>query len=152
MKSRHLAWIAAALAFACSSGEEAPKPSPAPPPTEPATPPVPEPKPEPAGPADASRGEPLYATYCASCHGARGAGDGPVAASLDPTPARHDDGAYMNALPNEQLFKVIKQGGPAVGKSQLMAPWGGTLGDDQIRDVIAFVRSLANPPYEGPQP
>jgi mono/diheme cytochrome c family protein len=47
---------------------------------------------------------------------------------------------------------VIKLGGPAVGKSPLMAPWGGTLDDQQIRDVIAFVRTLADPPYEGPQP
>jgi mono/diheme cytochrome c family protein len=58
----------------------------------------------------------------------------------------------MNALSNEHLFKVIKEGGPAVGKSPLMAPWGGTLSDEQIWDVVAFVRSLAQPPYEGSVP
>ena len=58
----------------------------------------------------------------------------------------------MNALSNEHLFKVIKQGGAAVGKSPMMAPWGGSLKDEQIRDVIAFVRSLADPPYDGPLP
>jgi mono/diheme cytochrome c family protein len=58
----------------------------------------------------------------------------------------------MNALSNEHLFKVIKEGGAAVGKSPLMAPWGGALSDDQIRDVVAYVRSLAHPPYTGPQP
>ena len=55
----------------------------------------------------------------------------------------------MNALSNEHLFKVVKYGGASVGKSALMAPWGGTLDDDQIRDVMAFVRSLAVPPYPG---
>jgi mono/diheme cytochrome c family protein len=101
---------------------------------------------------DPRAGAQLYATYCASCHGLRGAGDGAAAAALDPKPAHHDDGAYMNALSNEHLFKVIQQGGPAVGKSALMAPWGGTLNDKQIWDVITFTRSLAKPPYTGSVP
>lgn len=36
---------------------------------------------------DASRGQVLYAAHCASCHGARGNGDGPGASSLRPRPA-----------------------------------------------------------------
>jgi mono/diheme cytochrome c family protein len=103
-------------------------------------------------PADPARGKPLYAMYCASCHGVHGDGDGPVAASLNPKPARHSDGRYMNGLSNGHLFQVIKNGGASVGKSPLMAPWGGTLDDAQIRDVIAYVRTLAKPPYEGPPP
>jgi len=101
---------------------------------------------------DAANGEAQYQIYCASCHGARGAGDGPVGQNLEPKPVRHDDGAYMNALDNAHLFKVIDEGGPAVGKSPLMAPWGGSLSEEQIWDVIAFVRSLAKPPYEGSVP
>jgi cytochrome c oxidase cbb3-type subunit 3 len=72
-----------------------------------------------------------------------------VAAGLDPKPAKHSDGRYMNALSDAHLFRVIQEGGPAVGKSPLMAPWGGTLGDQQIHDLVAFVRSLADPPYPG---
>ncbi len=53
----------------------------------------------------------------------------------------------MNALDDAYLTKVIKEGGAAVGKSPLMAPWGGTLSDAQLADVIAFIRSLADPPY-----
>jgi cytochrome c len=101
----------------------------------------------PARPGDAAKGQPLYVNLCASCHGERGDGDGPLAAALSPHPARHSDGAYMNALSDEHLFRVIKEGGPAVGKSPLMAPWASALRDDQIRDVIAFIRSLADPPY-----
>ena len=111
----------------------------------------------PAAPAaavapDAAKGAALYAANCASCHGPRGDGDGPVAVALVPKPAKHHDGAYMNALTNEHLFKVIKEGGPSVGKSPLMAPWGGLLSDAQIWDVVAFVRSLADPPYSGKVP
>ncbi|RIL00867.1 MAG: hypothetical protein DCC71_18340 [Proteobacteria bacterium] len=101
---------------------------------------------------DAARGAALYATNCASCHGPGGDGDGPASAALEPKPAKHSDGAYMNALSNEHLFKVIKEGGPAVGKSPLMAPWGGTLTDAQIWDLVAFTRSLAKPPYGGTVP
>lgn len=146
------------FAVACGGAEEdtAPTtveatPAPAAPAEAPAAEPAAATPAEPAT-ADAAQGEQLYATYCGSCHGARGAGDGPVAAGLDPKPAKHTDGAYMNALSNEHLFKVIQKGGPAVGKSPMMAPWGGTLSDAQIWDVIAFVRSLAEPPYEGAVP
>jgi len=91
---------------------------------------------------DPEAGAQLYGTYCASCHGAQGAGDGPVSAGLNPKPAAHDDDAYMSTLSDEHIFKVIKEGGTAVGKSALMAPWGGTLSDEQIWDVVAFVRTL----------
>ena len=94
----------------------------------------------------------LYAANCASCHGAAGAGDGPLSAGLTPTPAKHADGAYMNALSNEHLFKVVKEGGTAVGKSATMAPWGTSMSDEEIRGLVAHMRGLANPPYDGPMP
>jgi len=112
------------------------------------------PAPAPAAPQerDVAKGQASYQQLCASCHGPRGAGDGPAGQALQPKPAHHDDGAYMNALSNEHLFRVIKEGGAAVGKSPFMAPWGGALSDAQIWDVVAFVRTLAEPPYPGPKP
>lgn len=94
----------------------------------------------------------LYALNCASCHGPRGGGDGPLSAGLSPQPAKHADGGYMNALSNEHLFKVVKEGGAAVGKSAMMAPWGTSMSDDEIRGLVVFLRSLADPPYAGPMP
>jgi len=143
------------FAVACGDSGEAPTPAPAPTPTptEPAAPPAPpEPAPAPvertSGP-DPVAGEMNYKMFCATCHGEDGCGEGPGAAGLDPKPAKHCDGAYMNALSDEHLFKVIKEGGTAVGKSPLMTPWGGTLSDDDIHDVVAFIRSIAEPPYPG---
>jgi len=98
---------------------------------------------------DQTAGNALYQQYCASCHGPKGCGGGALSASLNPQPALHCDGAYMNTLSTEHLVKVIQQGGAAVGKSPLMAPWGGTLNDQQIWDVVAYVRTLADPPYPG---
>ena len=142
------------LLLACGSGEERPSAEAPPVPMEkPATavapPATPEPAP-PAGPGDAAQGATQYATLCATCHGPEGCGGGPLAASLDPTPAKHCDGSYMNGLSDAHLFRVIQQGGPAVGKSPLMAPWAGVLSDAQIRDVIAYMRTLADPPYTPP--
>lgn len=148
---------AALLLTACPGSDQqaASPPAPAAAPAAPAAPAA-APKAAAAAPADvkpdAAEGEKLYATYCASCHGPRGGGDGPAAAALDPKPAKHHDGTYMNALSNEHLFKVVKEGGASVGKSPLMAPWGGTLSDAQIWDVVAFMRSLAEPPYQGTVP
>jgi mono/diheme cytochrome c family protein len=99
---------------------------------------------------DPSRGRSSYSVYCASCHGRTGEGDGPIAAGLDPKPVKHSDGEYMNPLADPYLFKVIKEGGRSVGKSPLMAPWGGSLKDEQIWDVIAYIRTLADPPYAPP--
>jgi len=108
--------------------------------------------PAPAAKPDAAIGATLYAANCVPCHGPRGDGDGPAAVALVPKPAKHHDGAYMNALSNEHLFRVVKEGGPSVGKSPLMAPWGGILSDAQIWNVVAFVRTLAEPPYKGSVP
>lgn len=97
-------------------------------------------------------GAELYVRNCSSCHGPGGGGDGPVGKALVPRPARFHDGEYMNALSNEHLVKVISEGGASVGKSPLMAGWSGTMSKQEIHEVIAFVRSLADPPYEGPLP
>ncbi len=91
----------------------------------------------------AVRGEANYATYCSACHGPRGDGDGPMAALLDPKPTQHSDAALMSALSDEELFQVIKDGGPVVGKSPQMAAWGELLSDQNIRDLVDYVRSLA---------
>jgi mono/diheme cytochrome c family protein len=100
---------------------------------------------------DAAKGKVIYQTYCVACHGPEGKGDGPAAASLTTKPADHADGNVMNKIPNEVLFKAIKEGGASVGKSNLMRAWGATLNDEQVKDVLAFVRSLAVPPYTGPK-
>lgn len=98
-------------------------------------------------PTDTDMGRHDYGLYCASCHGEGGDATGPLAATLDPRPADHTNGTYMNALSDEHLFVVIQQGGAAVGKSSQMAGWGGTLTEPQIRNLVAFIRSLADPLY-----
>src|SRR5262245_37266882 len=77
--------------------------------------------------ADAEQGKKLYGQFCASCHGQSGKGDGAAAAALNPKPRDHTDKEYMSKLSDEDIFKVIKNGGASVGKSPLMPPWGASL-------------------------
>jgi mono/diheme cytochrome c family protein len=149
------ALVGSVLIFAACGGDSSKSGAPAEMPAATSAPAaVPTPAPQggaPAAPAaptgnlrgDDAAGAQLYATYCASCHGPDGKGDGPVAATLNPRPANHTDHAYMGSLSDEHLYKVISQGGASVGKSPLMAPWGGVVNDEGIRDLIAHIRKLS---------
>ena len=98
------------------------------------------------GAGSVEAGGKLYQTRCSPCHGPDGKAATPTAQALNPKPRDHTDGAYMNQLSQEHLAKVIKNGGPAVGKSPIMPP-NSDLNDQQIDDIVAFVRTLAVPPY-----
>jgi mono/diheme cytochrome c family protein len=102
----------------------------------------------PADSADVEAGKALYEQRCAPCHGPDGKANTPTAKALQPPPRDHTDGAYMNKLSDSHLFRVIKEGGPAVGKSPIMPPQF-DLKEDQLNNIVAFLRTLAIPPYEG---
>lgn len=97
---------------------------------------------------DAKAGKAKYDTLCVGCHGAAGKGDGAAAAGLNPKPQDHTNGKYMNALTDKYLFDFIKGGGAAIKKSPLMPAWGNALKDEEISNVIAYIRTLARPPYK----
>jgi cytochrome c oxidase cbb3-type subunit 3 len=90
-----------------------------------------------------SRGRKLYKHYCAICHGEDGKGDGFNSASLAVGPRDFSNPEFLRQATDEGLVQAVANGGPAVGKSVLMPPWGETLDDRQIDDVIAFLRKLA---------
>ena len=97
---------------------------------------------------DKAEGKKYYVTYCSGCHGENGKGDGPASVSLPVKPADHTDGKIMNQIPDKTLFEIISKGGQAAGKSAFMPGWGSQLREKQIRDVIAYLRSIASPPYK----
>jgi cytochrome c6 len=94
----------------------------------------------------AAEGQKLYMTYCSSCHGDKGRGDGAAGKALPVKPADHTDGKLMNSLSDEFLITIISKGGAAVDKSSFMPAWGGVLKDNQLQDLLAYIRSIANPP------
>jgi len=83
-------------------------------------------------------GAEIYTANCATCHGATGLGDGPTAAALDPAPAPISHTAQM--LSDDLVFYRISEGGVPFQTS--MPAWKGVLSEDQIWDVIAYVRVL----------
>ena len=97
---------------------------------------------------DAKAGKVKYDANCVGCHGAAGKGDGAAAAALNPKPQDHTDGKIMNALTDKYLFDIIKDGGAAVKKAPFMPASNKKLSDQEISDVVAYIRSLANPPYK----
>ncbi len=83
---------------------------------------------------------------CSACHGESGKGDGPAAMALNPKPRNYTDCSVMGKESDAKLFKVIKEGGPAAGFSPLMVGFASQLSDQDIWDIIAFIRSIPKPP------
>ncbi len=75
---------------------------------------------------------------CVMCHGELGDGKGLMGAALVPSPRNFTCGAMMRDLPDGQLFWIIKNGSPGTG----MMPFG-TLPDEQVWQLIHYIRSLA---------
>jgi mono/diheme cytochrome c family protein len=88
---------------------------------------------------DETRGAALYKRYCQGCHGEDGRGG---AHTFMPHIGKLTEKGYIEFLPDGFLFTVIAEGGAAVGKSGYMPSWRGTLSDQDIKDVIAFIRTL----------
>lgn len=83
-------------------------------------------------------GAEIYKADCQVCHGETGMGEGPAGAALDPRPAQIAHTTQM--LADDLVFYRISEGGVAFQTA--MPAWKGVLTDDQIWDVIAYIRAL----------
>jgi mono/diheme cytochrome c family protein len=93
-------------------------------------------------------GRPVYERHCATCHGATGGADGPGASALVIRPPPLTDGRLLNPLSDDFLATVVRDGAAAVGLAPQMPAFGRLLTERQIRDVVAYVRTLARPRYQ----
>ncbi len=93
-------------------------------------------KTNPFGAEAVTDGAAVFKTNCESCHGPLGHGDGPAGEVLDPKPKNL--GALQQLAGDDYLFWRVNTGKPGTS----MAPWAGILTEDQIWQVIAFVRTL----------
>lgn len=84
----------------------------------------------------------LYDTYCAQCHGVNRNGKGINTVGLSVQPRDHSDTAGMTSIPLEEMRKAIKDGGASVNKSALMPPWNSVLTDQEIDDMVVYLRSV----------
>ncbi len=84
----------------------------------------------------------LFQELCSVCHGVGGKGDGPSAQGLEPKPADFTNCQAMAKDSDEVLLKIIKGGGQSVGRSTVMPAWGDSLSEQQIRELVKFIRGL----------
>jgi mono/diheme cytochrome c family protein len=98
---------------------------------------------------DAAEGKVLYMSYCSTCHGEQGKGDGVAARSLPVKPADHTNAAVMGQLSDSYLAEIITKGGSAVKKSGFMPAWGSSLTPKQVADLVGYVRSLSSTGEKG---
>jgi high-affinity iron transporter len=89
---------------------------------------------------DAAKGKVLYEGRggCVNCHGAAGRGDGPAGKMLNPPPADFAN-QKSKAKKDAELLKTIQDGRTGTA----MAAFKGQLSEQEIRDVLAYVRSLS---------
>src|ERR1700738_3201797 len=90
------------------------------------------------GATSLNEGASRLAANCASGHGARGAGNGPVAGALAPQPTNF----HLKKPDWERVLEVLANGLPGTA----MPPWKSQLSVDQRYALAEFVRSLYGPP------
>ena len=95
----------------------------------------------PTTPVDLVAGERLYAQHCASCHGARGMGDGPASAGMNPPPPALGSAEVMRDVPPALMYRIV-----AVGIAGTpMAAFGETLSADDRWSIVSWLNTLRAP-------
>lgn len=94
--------------------------------------------PIPASAPSVARGQEIYRTHCAQCHGAAGHGDGPAAAGLQPPPTNLADPQIMGAVSRLDVYRRVLLG--VAGTA--MPSFERTLTDDDRWAVAAYALGL----------
>ncbi len=94
---------------------------------------------------DAENGREIYDRWCAECHGAEGAGDGPAAAHMLPRPRDFVQARYQvrttgpGELPTDaDIMRILEVGMPGTA----MPGWP-NLSERERRDVVAYIKSFS---------
>jgi len=96
-------------------------------------------------------GRELNEQYCSRCHNPEST---PERVSnydnLEVKPHPFTEGDILNKLSDADLSAIIGHGGPALNKSPSMPPYGYTLSKSDIQALIAYIRTISDPPYQVP--
>lgn len=102
-----------------------------------------------AGPvlsADLAEGQRIYQQACSACHGPTGRPDpaSPVLAALETPPADLSDPLFNSREPANDWELVVAHGGHSMGLSAQMPAQSNSLSAAEIRNVVAYVKTLAD--------
>jgi high-affinity iron transporter len=89
-------------------------------------------------PLDPDSGGRIYQSTCASCHGARGLGDGPAAKGMNPVPAAVGSMTFMQNVAPSLMFQKVSVG----VKGTSMAGFADKLSVADRWNVIAYLTQL----------
>lgn len=89
-----------------------------------------------------ARGAELHLQDCAECHGDTGKVD-VIVMHMDEPPRDQSDAQYMNTLTDAFLYLAICRGGADVGRSIVMPAWGDYYSDQEIKDLVAHIRTFS---------
>ncbi len=78
-------------------------------------------------------GADTYKTQCQMCHGAEGDGNTPAGKAMKAKPFKDPD---IIKASDADLIAIIKKG------KGMMPSFAGKLKDDQIKDVVTYIRTL----------
>jgi mono/diheme cytochrome c family protein len=96
-------------------------------------------------------GQALDDKYCSRCHNPEST---PERVSnfdnLSVKPHAFTEGDTLNKMSDADLLAIIGHGGPALGKSASMPPYGYTLSKTEVQALIAYIRTISDPPYQAP--
>jgi mono/diheme cytochrome c family protein len=95
----------------------------------------------PKPPPGTAKPERLYLGLCASCHGADGRGSWRAALFLV-RPGDLADPGRMGGHSDQYLFDIVKNGGAPLGRPGMPA-FGASLGDDDVRALVTYLRTLS---------
>lgn len=79
----------------------------------------------------------LFERHCMTCHGVQGRGDGPMGEALMPPPPDLTDQTTRDKS-DAELLQILRDG----SSSTAMPPFKYRLTEQQLRDLVAYIRSL----------
>ncbi len=82
-----------------------------------------------------------YEAVCSRCHGLDGRGEPTQQGGLAPRPD-FTDPAWQARTTDEQIRRIVVEGGAALGKSRDMPSWRGFFQDDELDDLVKKLRAF----------
>jgi mono/diheme cytochrome c family protein len=91
------------------------------------------------------QGRRIFYQHCVWCHSDTTPAGPSNRSNVSPDPPLMNDSALLSKVSDASLHKIIASGGRGVGKSAMMPPYGATLSEEEINDVVAYIRVIAAP-------